>query len=312
MADLVPRSDPRRALRDRAGGCSAGSDRSVRGCSPRIVRVAATIRPAAQELAVVAVALRDLADRPQAPAGDGRGRDRPGAPDRRPAALARLSVGAQPPTASCSTTTGWRGRRTRTTPRCTSLRRSPSSCGCSCGIVTTTRTGATGSRSSPAFCLVIRFVRVAPPRFLPDLGYIDLATQVRHVGVRPGRHRGVRPVRGDAVDPRRVGGGRVVRDHRRQPEQVAMGVRAPGDPDDARRLGDREPLVARRDRRDRACSASRSRSTRAVRRVVARRRVDGRPRSPELEDPAAPAEPSDRRRRRRRATQSAHSLSVGE
>jgi hypothetical protein len=25
------------------------------------------------------------------------------------------------------------------------------------------------------FCLVIRFVRVAPPRFLPDLGYIDLA-----------------------------------------------------------------------------------------------------------------------------------------
>jgi hypothetical protein len=27
-----------------------------------------------------------------------------------------------------------------------------------------------------AFCVVIRFVRVAPPRFLPDLGYIDLAT----------------------------------------------------------------------------------------------------------------------------------------
>jgi hypothetical protein len=27
-----------------------------------------------------------------------------------------------------------------------------------------------------AFCMVIRFVRVAPPRFLPDLGYIDLAT----------------------------------------------------------------------------------------------------------------------------------------
>jgi hypothetical protein len=27
------------------------------------------------------------------------------------------------------------------------------------------------------FCLVIRFVRVAPPRFLPDLGYIDLATR---------------------------------------------------------------------------------------------------------------------------------------
>jgi hypothetical protein len=26
------------------------------------------------------------------------------------------------------------------------------------------------------FCLVIRFVRVAPPRFLPDLGYIDLAS----------------------------------------------------------------------------------------------------------------------------------------
>ena len=26
------------------------------------------------------------------------------------------------------------------------------------------------------FCLVIRFVRVAPPRFLPDLGYIDLST----------------------------------------------------------------------------------------------------------------------------------------
>ncbi|MEO5973994.1 MAG: phosphatase PAP2 family protein [Ilumatobacteraceae bacterium] len=26
-------------------------------------------------------------------------------------------------------------------------------------------------------CLVIRFIRVAPPRFLPDLGYIDLATR---------------------------------------------------------------------------------------------------------------------------------------
>ncbi len=26
------------------------------------------------------------------------------------------------------------------------------------------------------FCLVIRFVRVAPPRFLPDLGYIDLSS----------------------------------------------------------------------------------------------------------------------------------------
>lgn len=28
-----------------------------------------------------------------------------------------------------------------------------------------------------AFCLVIRFVRIAPPRFLPDLGYIDLASR---------------------------------------------------------------------------------------------------------------------------------------
>jgi len=27
-----------------------------------------------------------------------------------------------------------------------------------------------------AFCVVIRFVRVVPPRFLPDLGYIDLAS----------------------------------------------------------------------------------------------------------------------------------------
>ena len=26
------------------------------------------------------------------------------------------------------------------------------------------------------FCVVIRFIRVAPPRFLPDLGYIDLST----------------------------------------------------------------------------------------------------------------------------------------
>jgi hypothetical protein len=26
-----------------------------------------------------------------------------------------------------------------------------------------------------AFCLIIRFIRVAPPRFLPDLGYVDLA-----------------------------------------------------------------------------------------------------------------------------------------
>jgi len=24
-------------------------------------------------------------------------------------------------------------------------------------------------------CLIFRFIRVAPPRFLPDLGYIDLA-----------------------------------------------------------------------------------------------------------------------------------------
>ncbi|MGZ4671323.1 MAG: phosphatase PAP2 family protein [Ilumatobacteraceae bacterium] len=28
-----------------------------------------------------------------------------------------------------------------------------------------------------AFCVLIRFVRVAPPRFLPDLGYIDLASK---------------------------------------------------------------------------------------------------------------------------------------
>ena len=28
-----------------------------------------------------------------------------------------------------------------------------------------------------AFCLVIRFIRVAPPRFLPDLGYVDLSTE---------------------------------------------------------------------------------------------------------------------------------------
>ena len=28
-----------------------------------------------------------------------------------------------------------------------------------------------------AACLVIRYIRVAPPRFLPDLGYIDLATR---------------------------------------------------------------------------------------------------------------------------------------
>jgi PAP2 superfamily protein len=29
---------------------------------------------------------------------------------------------------------------------------------------------------STAFCVAIRFVRVAPPRFLPDLGYVDLAS----------------------------------------------------------------------------------------------------------------------------------------
>jgi len=28
-----------------------------------------------------------------------------------------------------------------------------------------------------AACLVIRYIRVAPPRFLPDLGYVDLATR---------------------------------------------------------------------------------------------------------------------------------------
>ena len=28
-----------------------------------------------------------------------------------------------------------------------------------------------------AWCLVIRFVRVAPPRFLPDLGYVDMGQQ---------------------------------------------------------------------------------------------------------------------------------------
>ncbi len=28
-----------------------------------------------------------------------------------------------------------------------------------------------------AFCLIIRFIRVAPPRFLPDLGYVDLAAR---------------------------------------------------------------------------------------------------------------------------------------
>ena len=43
--------------------------------------------------------------------------------------------------------------------------------------MTTTRTGATGSPIVTGFCLVIRFVRVAPPRFLPDLGYVDLSTR---------------------------------------------------------------------------------------------------------------------------------------
>ena len=62
-----------------------------------------------------------------------------------------------------------------------------------------------------AGCLVIRFVRVAPPRFFPDLGYENLA---QHYGVsvygerRP--ERGLRPVRRDALDPRRLGRGRVL------------------------------------------------------------------------------------------------------
>ena len=43
--------------------------------------------------------------------------------------------------------------------------------------MTSIRGGATALAILTAFCVVIRFVRVAPPRFLPDLGYIDLATR---------------------------------------------------------------------------------------------------------------------------------------
>ncbi|GAA4718861.1 phosphatase PAP2 family protein [Nocardioides conyzicola] len=35
----------------------------------------------------------------------------------------------------------------------------------------------TGLALITAWCLVIRFVRVAPPRFLPDLGYVDMGQQ---------------------------------------------------------------------------------------------------------------------------------------
>jgi hypothetical protein len=35
-----------------------------------------------------------------------------------------------------------------------------------------------------AACLVIRYIRVAPPRFLPELGYVDLATSCRRLAIK--------------------------------------------------------------------------------------------------------------------------------
>ncbi len=100
-----------------------------------------------------------------------------------------------------------------------------------------------------AFCLFIRFVKVAPPRYLPDLGYVDVS-EIYNMSVYGEAGTGVSSqfaampslhVAWAAV----VAFGALVGEH----QQMALDRHgAPGD-HDARGVGDRPPLVARRHRR---------------------------------------------------------------
>ena len=94
------------------------------------------------------------------------------------------------------------------------------------------------------FCLVIRFVRVAPPRFLPDLGYIDLAS-VYGMSVYGPSVRWCRSVRGDAVDPRAWAAGlvRIIAPAEQMAGVFGLQVVLTCSP-----YRPRQPLVARRDR----------------------------------------------------------------
>ena len=103
-----------------------------------------------------------------------------------------------------------------------------------------------------AWCLVIRFVRVAPPRFLPDLGYVDMGQQYGMSVYAADPTTGVSD-QFAAMPSIHVAWAAVVslRHHRGEHQPVALVLPAARRPDDAGRLGDRQPLVAGRHRRDR-------------------------------------------------------------
>ena len=101
-------------------------------------------------------------------------------------------------------------------------------------------------------CLVIRFWRVAPPRF-PDRPRIrGPVRNFRTVDLRPRRHRRVRSVRCHAIDPRRLGCRRVLRHRGGEHESMAVARLAARDHHHDRRVRHRKSLVARRHCRNRA------------------------------------------------------------
>ena len=102
---------------------------------------------------------------------------------------------------------------------------------------------------SIAGCLAIQTIPVAPPRFLPELGFVDAGLMYPPVGVRRRRQRDLQRTGGDALAARRLGRARRRRRGRREHEPLA--VVGGGPPGAHRDRGGRhgQPLVARRRRR---------------------------------------------------------------
>ena len=106
--------------------------------------------------------------------------------------------------------------------------------------------------ASTAICLLISFIPVAPPRFLPGAGIVDLAARYgESVYGAVGSNAGRRPVVRHAVGPRRlVDPGRLGR-HHQGPQPLALADPAPPGRHRLRRGRYRQPLLGRRHRRGR-------------------------------------------------------------
>jgi hypothetical protein len=134
-------------------------------------------------------------------------------------------------------------------------------------------------------CLVIRFVRVAPPRLLPDLGYVDLSSRF---GMSVYGPVGTGVSDQFAQCPRSTSLGLRCRSASWLPAPAAGGGCSSSTSSDVtRRLGDRPPLVARRHR---GRHAARPRAAdRHLRRFAAGRRA------PPLGEPNAASRPRQER-----------------